>query len=173
MKKFTLSIIVALLAGCAGLEISSLSVKKAKNAHKPDNGVNGYIVYHPMIVVELAEKELCIEKSKSGKCTKVKTVCGMGKPTLFPDYSKPFLLNPRSGFGKAGIDVKIEDGWRLGSIKDNSNNTALLSALVAAGGIKTQSLNPAGESSGGCSEPGLYQLSFKKGKMKMESILKY
>jgi len=43
---------------------------------------------------------------------------------------KPYLIDVKSGLGKAGTDVTIIDGWRLGNVKDNSDNTAILGNLV-------------------------------------------
>lgn len=171
MKKLFIIVIAASLTGCAGLDISSLSVDKANNAHKPNNGVKGYIVYHPMMVVEVGEKELCIARNDAGRCVKVKTVCGIGEPKTLPDYSKPYLLNPKSGFGKSGVEVKVVDGWRLGGINNESDNTALLSVLAAAGGI--QALTAVDKITSGCTETGLYRLSFKNRSMKLTPLLKY
>jgi len=43
------------------------------------------------------------------------------------------LIDIKSGIGKAGADITIIDGWRLGSVKDNSDNTAMLGDLGESG----------------------------------------
>ncbi|MDE1460923.1 hypothetical protein [Spartinivicinus poritis] len=162
------------VSGCAGLDIETLPTKVAGNAHKLKNVLKGYIVYHPMVVVEIGEKELCIAKNEKGQCIKVKTVCGIGEPKTLPDYSKPYLITPKSGFGKAGVDIKIEDGWRLGGIKDESDNTALLSVLAAAGGIETAVEGSVSDTPvSGCSQSGLYQVIPQEGEIKFAPIFKY
>lgn len=56
----------------------------------------------------------------------------------------------------------INDGWRLGTIKDNSDNTAVLGVIEKlAGGIFKMS----GFSEGsGCNNPGLYRVAIVDGK---------
>jgi len=163
-----------ILTGCAGLDISSLTVDDANKAHVNTGQVKGYIVYQPMIVVEISERELCLARNAAGKCTSVKTVCGIGDPKTMPDYSKPYLVNPKSGFGKAGVEVDIEDGWRLGKIKDESDNTELLSVLAEGAGIQsTENLVPSNGDVTGCSQSGLYRLKLDEGKMNMDPIITY
>lgn len=174
LKNLSVSIAAVSLAGCAGLDIASLSIEAANDAHSQGKEVKGYIVYHPMVVVEVAEKELCVVKNEKGQCTNVKNVCGVGEPKVLPDYSKPYLLTPKSGLGKAGVDVKIEEGWRLGGIKGESDNTALLGVLAAAGGIGTSGQGPVSDAAiSGCSDSGLYQLKPLKGGIQLIPILKY
>ena len=173
-KQLSVPIVVVSLSGCAGLDIASLSTAAANNAHSRSNEVKGYIVYHPMVVVEVGEKELCIAKNEKGQCTKVKTVCGVGDPKTLPDYSKPYLLTPKSGLGKAGVDIKIEEGWRLGGIKDESDNTALLGVLATAGGIETTVEGPVSDASiSDCSDSGIYQVKPLEGGIQLIPILKY
>lgn len=173
-KVLLASIFTAFMAGCAGLEVGSLSTEAAKNAHTQGNELNGYIVYHPMVVVEIGEKELCVERNDKGQCKKIKTTCGVGDLKSLPDYSKPYLLAPKAGLGKIGIEVTIEEGWRLGGIKDESDNTALLGVLAAAVGIESAiegavSAVPIS----GCSDPGLYQVKPIDGGIQLIPILMY
>lgn len=162
LKYICLVILLTLLAGCGGLEISSLTVDEAKNAHKPksESGkkVPGYIVYHPMIVVDVNKD------------------CKIGEPKTLPDYEKPFLLKLTQGIGKFSVDLKIEDGWRLDGIKAESDYTALLEAvqrmevLATQPRVNRQGTNREGDGSGEC-EPGLYKLFIESGvKMKFERI---
>lgn len=46
---FCLVILLTTFSGCGGLEIESLTTNEATKAHS-DKTVQGYIVYHPMIV---------------------------------------------------------------------------------------------------------------------------
>jgi len=129
----TLSLpLFALLSGCAGIDLNTLApeqVTSARNGTGP--ALNGYVLYDPVVVVEISSKEVCLgEKDKDGNCAgQTVTQCAASVPFLLPDYSKPYLVASRSGFGKAGVDITISDGWRLGGIKDNSDNTAILSAI--------------------------------------------
>lgn len=173
MKSTLIIVVATMLAGCAGLRISSLSKEVSDAAHTKDTTVDGYIVYQPMIVVEIGEKELCTKRGSEGACLNSKTVCSIGDPKLFPDYSKPFLVQSQSGLGKAGVDVKIEDGWRLGSLKDESDNTALLNVLASAGGVEVSTKSPQGDLKEVCNNSGLYQLKIKDSKMELERLLRY
>lgn len=155
MKKFGLVALIASLAGCGGLEISSLSVEKAENAHKsgPDEKVSGYIVYHPMIVVAVKKEKVITE---DGTSPVIK--CVVGKPQTLPDYEKPFLLRLKPGIGKSSVDLKIEDGWRLAGIKTEADNTAWLTFakdMATGGRLLPQESAAAIEE---C-KPGLYRLS--------------
>ncbi len=169
MKKFGLVVLIASLAGCGGVEISSLSDEEAEKAHQSGHKIPGYIVYHPMIVVEvkeIIEKEVETEDSIIREYGKIKE-CVVGKPQTLPDYEKPFLLRLKPGIGKSSVDLKIEDGWRLDGIKTESDNTALLQVLQK---IVTQgasvSLMP---SDGTCElKPGLYRLSLEKGSVELK-----
>lgn len=170
-KKFGLVVLVASLAGCGGLEIESLTPDEATNAHS-DKKVPGYIVYHPMIVVEMKEIKKEILKTEieaENIITREYGIikeCVIGKPQTLPDYEKPFLLRLKSGIGKSSVDLKIEDGWRLAGIKTESDNTAWLKFAkdMATGGIGEGSLLAAGIVDGGAKssecKSGLYKLSF-------------
>ena len=165
MKQICLVILLAVLAGCGGLEISSLSVEEAKNAHKPElssesesgKKVPGYIVYHPMIVVDVNKE------------------CKIGKPQTLPDYGKPFLLKPTWGVGKSSVDLKIEDGWRLAGFKAETDNTAWLKDLLDIIGKKVppsaKGLQEKQPDDNTC-QSGLYKLSIDKDgkKIKFERI---
>ncbi len=134
MRHLTLIVSLTLvIAGCSGLEIKTLGPADVKNAHA-DEGKRpqpGYIVYGPMLLVMISEVETCLGKQKeNGDCEgPVAKKCALSEPILFPDSSRPFLVRSKNGLGKAGVDVTILDGWRLGSFKDESDNTALLAAV--------------------------------------------
>ena len=147
-----LGIMAALaVGGCGGLDIKPLTVAEAENAHKTgsDENESGYIVYHPMIVVE-------VTKGEGNKCV-------MGKPQILPDYGKPFLLKITQGIGKSRVDLRIEDGWRLGGVKTESDNTALLEFVAKTAGLvpgAVISSTEIPEFTNSC-KPGLYKLSLK------------
>jgi hypothetical protein len=131
MKKTRLSWLVLLIfCGCAGVSITPISKQDAIDIHKPNAGKSGYVVYEPMVVVEVSKKEVCLARDNTGKCIKQETSCAAGTPFVLPDYSKPYLIDIKSGLGKAGTDVNIIDGWRLGNVKDYSDNTAILGSLM-------------------------------------------
>jgi hypothetical protein len=63
-----------------------------------------------MVVVEVSQKEVCSAQDAKGKCTGDSVIsCSAGTPFVLPDTSKPFLVNSKSGFGKAGVDVAITE----------------------------------------------------------------
>ncbi|MFA5321921.1 MAG: hypothetical protein WC373_04550 [Smithella sp.] len=129
-KAMFLWLLLFVFCGCAGVSITPISKQDAIDLHKPNAGKSGYVVYEPMVVVEVNKKEVCVEKDSADKCTKKGMTCAAGTPFVLPDYSKPYLIDIKSGIGKAGADITIIDGWRLGSVKDNSDNTAILGNLV-------------------------------------------
>jgi len=159
MKACTLVPLLAVgVAGCAGVDITPLSPAEEAAAHAGGTNRKGYIVYEPMVVVEVSQKELCNAPDDKGACKgATTTACSAGTPFVLPDTSKPFLVNAQSGFGKAGVEIAITNGWQLGSIKDNSDNTALLGTLekvLALTGAKTL----ARETKGGQCKAGLYRV---------------
>ena len=54
--------------------------------------------------------------------------CSAGTPFVLPDTSKPFLVNSKSGFGRLASKSPYQR-MADGSIKDNSDNRALLGTL--------------------------------------------
>jgi hypothetical protein len=128
------------LAGCVGLDIRPLTPQQAAAAHG-GGAPAGYIVYAPMSVVEIADRD----------------GCRAGTPFQLPDYSRPYLLRSRGGLGRSGVDVSISGGWMLGGFKDSSDNGALLGA---AGALLAMRGAGATEAAGGaCRAPGLYRLA--------------
>lgn len=128
------------LAGCAGLDIQPLTPQQAAAAHA-GNGLAGYIVYAPLTVVEISDRE----------------GCRVGAPFQLPDYSRPYLLRSRSGLGRSGVDVSIAEGWMLGGFKDTSDNGALLGTAGQLLGMRGGS--GAAGTGGGCRASGLYRLA--------------
>jgi hypothetical protein len=143
--------------GCSGLDIKPISAQQDENAHNGEINLNGYIVYEPVIAVEVSTKD---EK------------CSVGSPfVLGPDYSKPFIINTRSGFGKAGVDVTIQNGWMLSAIKDNSDNTAVLGTIERLA-MKEFKSSPPVTAKNKCISEGIYRVildnSNKVGLQKIE-----
>ena len=147
---------VALLAldGCAGLEMKTITSDDVDQARK-GKVLHGYVVYEPIIVIEISEREVCVEKGDKD-CKKSELRCAASTPFLLPDYEKPYLITSKSGFGKAGVDLTIADGWRLGNIKDSSDNTALLDFIGKAALNMFNQRSPNDK----C-KPGLYRLPNK------------
>jgi hypothetical protein len=153
------------LVACAGVSIAPLSRDEANNAHKTGSSVKGYVVHAPVVVVEVSRG--CIGKEDKA-CEATEIQCKAGTPFVMPDYSRPFLVDVKSGFGKAGVDVTLTNGWLLSSIKDNSDNTALpLGLLNKLPVLKTSNVTDAANSKD-CL-PGLYRLEFdaKDGTLKL------
>lgn len=174
MKKyFLISIVTMTLAGCAGLDITPISPSEEASAHAGNSTLKGYVIYEPMVVVEVTNKEVCREKDDKGNCKETPEIaCSAGSPFTLPDPSKPFLLNTRSGFGKAGVDVTITNGWQLGNLKDNSDNTAILGTIEKLAGSKSYSATSS-ISSNKCKAPGLYRVNIKDSAVELTPLLVY
>ncbi|CAK0778521.1 conserved hypothetical protein [Gammaproteobacteria bacterium] len=147
------------------------------NAHKTGNR-KGYIIYEPMVVVEVSKKELCDGiKNEKGECKgNIIITCSAGTPFILPDLLKPFLVDARSGFGKAGVEISITNGWQLGSLKDNSDNTAVLGMVKSiADNIKPQSLyaKSAHFKTEKCQAEGLYRVSLTTKGLDLTSLKSY
>jgi hypothetical protein len=161
------------LAGCSGLDIRPISPELDARAHREDGTASGYVVYGPMVVVEVSR--VCVVKDAKGACRDDETRCAAGAPFVLPDFSKPFLVDVKSGLGKAGVDVTIVDGWRLGSVKDQSDNTAILGAIEKLALARMAEPRTAGEEAvrGGCAAPGLYRVELTQEGMKLVPLLPY
>ncbi|MFO1401506.1 MAG: hypothetical protein U1F30_09900 [Steroidobacteraceae bacterium] len=127
------------LAGCAGLDIRPLTPQQAAGAHA-GNGPAGYIVYAPLTVVEISDRD----------------GCRVGAPFQLPDYSRPYLVRSRSGLGRSGVDVSIAEGWMLGGFKDTTDHAALLGAAGQLLGMRAGGGTGA---AGACRASGLYRLA--------------
>lgn len=169
MRAYLVASLVSLsLSACAGLDIKPISSGDEAASRSGQKNLSGYVVYQPMVVVEVTPKEIC-SKDNEGKCTtSLKIICSAGAPFTLPDLSKPFLVNVRSGFGKAGVDVAIANGWQLGNIKDNSDNTAILGAIKELADIKI-----AVASEGTCKAPGLYRVNLTAKGVELTPLLVY
>jgi len=123
------TVAITLASGCAGISITPVPSQNPDVALDPN--LAGYIVYEPMVVFPVMQAEAC---DKDQKCLKFKG-CTIGQPLTLPNYGRPYVIEIRSGFGKAGADVTIADGWKLSNLKDNSDNTELLKLVASATGI--------------------------------------
>ena len=142
--------------GCAGVDIKPISGQDAIDIHKSNSVQRGYVVYEQIVVVEVSKKEVCIKEGTGNKC---EMKCTAGTPFVLPDYSKPYLINLKSGFGKAGSDVTINDGWRLGNVKDNSDNTAILGNIMTL--ATKMAIRSPSKDNNKCAE-GLYRVHFEE-----------
>lgn len=126
MKRTLLPLSLCLaFCGCSGLELRAVG-PITDDFFKDSNKKKGYFVYEPIVVVEISDETQCLEK-KGETCSKMGTPkCKVGTPFYLPNYKRPYLVNSKTGFGKAGVDVTITNGWQIGSIKDSTDNTALL-----------------------------------------------
>ena len=159
------------LAGCSGVDIRPISPALEREAHTRDGAASGYVVYGPMMVVEVTPREVCVTKPEKGACA-TETRCAVGTPFALPDLAKPFLVDIKSGFGKSGVDLTIVNGWMLGGIKDHSDNTAILSLLekVAMPALR-DSGDPAKRAA--CSAAGLYRVDIDGANVKLSPLVAY
>lgn len=175
MKTYLLlSLSAVCLSGCAGLDITPISAADDMAAHSGNTNLKGYVIYEPMVVVEITQKEVCIDKDDNGTCRGgTEITCSAGKPFTLPDTSKPFLIQSRSGLGKAGVDVTINDGWQLGNIKDNSDNTAILGTVQTLLGLKTAIATTGNAARGTCKASGLYRVNIQPSGVALTPLLVY
>ena len=169
----TAAILVFGMVGCAGVDIKPITEEESVSAHGYGRPVSGYIVYAPLVVVEVSQREVCVEKDSQGSCKTHETRCAVGAPIVLPDYSKPFAVDIKSGFGKAGADISIADGWRLTGVKDSSDNTAALGVVEKSLGISPQSLALEVNQPGKCKAPGLYRMTIDPRGLKLSKLLEY
>jgi hypothetical protein len=171
---FLFPLFAASIAGCVGLEITPISPTDEAASHAGGTDLKGYIIYEPMVVVEVSQKELCSAQDDKGNCKGATVItCSAGTPFLLPDTSKPFLVNVRSGFGKTAVEVAITNGWQLSSIKDNSDNTALLGTLekiIGLGGARSVAREA---TVGKCKAPGLYRVHLAPEGVTLSPLLIY
>lgn len=142
-RLIALACAMAVLTGCGGLKIKPLTKEQAEALHMKADPSNGYVVYAPMLVVEVTRGKRCMgDLNPNGECptNTLSETCLMSAPKLFPDYDKPFLVNIEPGFGKATIDVSIADGWRLASVHSETDNTEVVKYLMGALGAKAPAL---------------------------------
>jgi hypothetical protein len=135
----------------------------------------GYVVYEPLTVVEITQERPCETKDASGKCTAYgASRCKVGTPFYVPNYSRPTLINSRTGFGKAGVDVTISNGWQLGAVKDNTDSSAVLSLIEKVAGLSTAAIVPGlSPSAVGCTKEGLYVFELQGTQVKLSPIQDY
>ena len=126
MKRALLDVFVfvmfgLVLCGCSGVSVEPLTTKEREDyaGHKGKYEIGrekakstGYVVYEPIIVFSVAEKEMCFER-KDAVCTKPGSTCEFGSKTVFPNYDRPYLVTPLSGLGKSGIELTFTEGWLL------------------------------------------------------------
>ena len=167
-------IAACVLAGCSGVAIRPISPDLERSAHAKDGTASGYVVYGPMVVVEVVERDVCVAKNEKGACAGTETRCAIGEPKVLPDLAKPFLVDIKSGFGKAGVDVTIVDGWRLGNVKDNSDNTAILGLVEKLAVPLLARAEPSATARrGGCRAPGLYRVEIEGSVVRLAPLVAY
>jgi hypothetical protein len=173
MRNVTLVFAGLALSGCAGVSVNPITLTSAQNAHSNPTNVSGYIVYHPMVAVEISEKEVCVAKGPDGKCANSELRCAVGQPFLLPDYSKPYAIDIKSGLGKAGAEVEIVDGWRLGKVKDQSDNSGILGFIQQFAEKKLFAADPGKQTRRACQRAGIYRVNIEGSAVKLEPLTLY
>jgi hypothetical protein len=163
----------ALLAACSGVDIRPISPALEREAHTRDGTASGYVVYGPMMVVEVTPREVCVAKNEKGTCTGTETRCAVGTPFALPDLAKPFLVDIKSGFGKSGVDLTIVNGWQLGGVKDTSDNTAILSLLEKVAVPLIRAERDTGTLRSECRAAGLYRVDIEGGSVRLAPLVAY
>ena len=158
MRRWALpvGVLAIMLAACSGVEIRPISPALERESHQREGAASGYVVYGPMVLVEIALREVCVATNEKGACIEQEARCAAGAPFVLPDLSKPFLVDVRNGFGKAGVDLAIADGWRLSGLKADSDNTAILGAIEKIA-LARMTDDPT-KRRGACAKAGIYRL---------------
>ena len=99
--------------GCAGYRIT------------PGGTGSGYDVYRPAPYV-LVTQSVTTEKSGDQILERRAEILWL------PDFSARYRIKTWNHFGKADFDFEFEEGWRLVSIADESDNTEPMKTLITA-----------------------------------------
>ena len=160
------------LAGCSGVDIRPISPDLEAQSHTRDGTASGYVVYGPMVVVEVALREVCVMRNDKGACVEHEARCAAGPPFVLPDLNKPFLVDIRNGFGKAGVDLTIADGWRLGGLKADVDNSAILGTVEKLIPLM-RATDGTTRRRGDCAAAGLYRVAIEAGNVKLVPVFAY
>lgn len=111
MKKLILIIFaIVFLSSCSSININPITKTQAKNAHKPNNSIDGYIIYAPKVYISVVNLK--------NEC-KISTI-------LMPDKERPFSIDIKEGIGKIDATINITDGWMLGNVSAKIDNTSVV-----------------------------------------------
>jgi hypothetical protein len=162
------------LCACAGVDVTPLTAVQAQHMHAGGQAPAGYVVYAPMVVVEVTQQEVCVAKDDKGHCQAQETRCVAGKPFSLPDETRPYLVSLRSGLGKAGSQIEITDGWMLGGLRDAADGTASLGLVQKLLSLRMAE-GAAGAAGGGhaCAAAGLYRASLQGAQVTLQPLLLY
>lgn len=160
--------LACMLTACAGIDIRGITPEQAADAHTGQFKGKGYIVYSPVVMVEIGMA--CADKDANGTCKK--SECVARTPFVVPDHGKPFLVNVKAGLGKAGADIAITNGWQLGSMKDSSDNTAILGLVAKAVGLERANAGATANEGESCAA-GLYSVRAVNGSVMLEKEIGY
>lgn len=160
--------LACMLTACAGIDIRGITPEQAADAHTGQFKGKGYIVYSPVVMVEIGM--VCVDKDANGACKK--SECVARTPFVVPDHGKPFLVNVKAGLGKAGADIAITNGWQLGSMKDTSDNTAILGLVAKAVGLERANAGATASAAASCTA-GLYSVRTVNGNVTLEKEIDY
>lgn len=150
------------LCACAGVDVTALTPAQAQHMHAGGKVPAGYVVYAPMVVVEVTQEEVCVAKDDKGHCQAQETRCLAGKPFTLPDESRPYLVSLRSGLGKAGSQIDITDGWMLGRMRDDADGTSSLGLVQKLLGLRLGQAVETGAGGGhACMAAGLYRATLE------------
>lgn len=164
------------LAGCSGLQLKTLSSTEVERARTSGGTpLDGYVVYEPLVAVKVGNALMCPDGSvpdAKNPCAGAQVQCVIGDVMKLPDYGKPYLVSVQNGFGKAGVDVAIAEGWMLGHIKDNSDNTAMLTFLkeTLTLGVAKNDPTRAADGSRSCT-PDLYRVTASNEGLKLNRLI--
>lgn len=145
------------LVGCAGLSVTPLTPNQASLAHSDSSSINGYIAYHPAMIVAIG--------TKNGSC-------GIDSIQYLPDYSKPYLVRIDKGIGSSTTKFDLTNGWMLSSASATVDNSVISEKLfnkLSATTLTLSSESKAPDASLEC-VPGIYRYEYENGKQEFKRI---
>lgn len=109
------ALLLSLALGCAGYRITA-----------GGNG-SGYDIYRPEPYVLLAPTTITRDEKN-----KKETIQYKGEIVWLPNYEARYRVKTWNHFGKADFEFEFEEGWKLTSLTDKSDNTEPMKTLISA-----------------------------------------
>jgi hypothetical protein len=123
------STIAVFLSGCAWYNIKPINASEAD--WKSASPKNGYIFYQPELYFMVTIPADANSNGSAGGATKPKQTVTVA-PVYLPNIQKPYRLTTHNILGKADFEFQFENGWKLTSLCDKSDNSTVAAALASA-----------------------------------------
>jgi hypothetical protein len=111
-----------LITGCAWYKIEPISADSLNGWGKTNGHAGGYVFYQP----ELYYIATIVTEGDGSAGKQTVTV----SPVWLPNYQKPYRVTTHNCLAKADFTFNFENGWKLTSIADKSDNSTLVNTLA-------------------------------------------